>query len=81
MKSSDILLTLNEELMVWKVKDNICVKYDEAWVSNCGVLEGTFGKGTDFEGACDNYLCKIRGKLLVFDGLRHRNRKEVRVLG
>ena len=81
MKSSDILLTLNEDLVVWKVKDSICVKYDEAWVSNVGVLEGAFGQGVDFEDACDSYLSKIRGKKLVFDGLRHKARKEVQVLG
>jgi hypothetical protein len=82
MKSSDILLSLEwADLVVWKVKDGVCVKYDEAWVSGCGVLEGAFGKGVDFEDACENYLQKIRGKQLVFEGIKHKARREVRVLG
>ena len=81
MKSSDILLTLNEDLVVWKVKNDVCVKYDEAWVAEGGVLAGSFGKGADFEEACDNYLSKIRGKQLVFEGIRHKVRREVQVLG
>lgn len=82
MKSSDILLSLGgADITVWKVKDAVCVKYDEAWVLGGGVLEGTYGRGADFEDACEDYLTKIRGKTLVFEGVRNKTRREVRVLG
>ena len=82
MKSSDILLTLcSEYLKVWKVHDHICVDYEDAWISDGITLQGAFGIGPDFESACDDYLNKIRGKKLIFDGPNHAQRKEVTVLG
>lgn len=82
MKSCDILLSLSSEyLKVWRLKDSVCVNYDESWVLEGGVLKGVFGKGADFEEACDNYLSQIRGKQLVFEGHWHKIKKEVYVLG
>lgn len=82
MKSSDILLTLcSEYLKVWKAAGHICVNYEDAWISDGVTLIDTFGRGNDFESACDDYLNQIRGKKLVFDGLNHSQRKEVTVLG
>lgn len=82
-KSSDILLSLsNRELKVWKVHDNtVCVNYEHCEVSDGMFLIGTFGRGHDFESACDDYLSKIRGKTLVFDANWGDKRKEVTVLG
>jgi len=82
MKSSDILLTLeHEDLEVWRVGPDICVKYLDAYASDGIALIGTFGRGRTFEDACDDYLIKIRGKKLIFEGCRHTTRKEVIVMG
>ena len=81
MKSSEILLSLNHaRLLVWIVDENTyCVKYEWADIKDGPVLVGTFGRGNDFESACDDYLLHIRGKTLVFNYFG--NRKEVTVLG
>jgi hypothetical protein len=81
MKSSEILLTLEHaDLLVWTVgKGTYCVKYDHSDVKDGDVLVGTFGRGTDFETACEDYLNKIRGKTLVFNNFGKN--KEVTVLG
>lgn len=81
MKSSEILLTLDHaRLLVWVVDKNVyCVKYEWADVKDGDVLVGTFGRGTDFESACEDYLNKIRGKTLVFN--HFGKNKEVTVLG
>lgn len=81
-KSSDILLSLNRHLDVWKVDHNtvVCVSYERSEVKDGPVLVGTYGKGRDFESACDDYLAQIRGKMLVFDACTD-HRKEVTVLG
>lgn len=82
MRSSDVLLTLqHEELEVWRVGPDICVKYIDAYVSDGIALVDAFGRGRSFEDACDDYLPKIRGKTLVFEGCRHTKRKDVIVLG
>lgn len=81
MKSSDILFSLNDaNLCVWKVNNLVHVQYEYAWIKECMVLVGAFGRGVDFEAACDDYLGKIRGKTLVFEG-PFKQRKEVTVLG
>ena len=81
-KASDILLSLEGyHLEVWKsVDDAICVSYRNADVKDGPVLVGVFGKGGTFEGACYDYLSKIRGKTLVFDAYL-KSRKEIQVLG
>jgi hypothetical protein len=81
-KASDILLSLGfAYLHVWKVKDDVvCVNYDGADVKEGSVLIHTFGRGGTFEGACYDYLDKIRGKTLVFDACSDK-RREVTVLG
>lgn len=81
-KSSDILLSLNRDLHVWKVQQDtvVCVAYERSEVKDGPVLVGTFGRGHDFESACDDYLAQIRGKTLVFDACTD-HRKEVTVLG
>ena len=82
MKSSDILLSLrNETLKVWRVDQTVCVKYEDAWVNDGVTMSSSFGRGRNFEEACDDYLSKIRGRRLTFDGYRHKNIKEVTVLG
>ena len=82
MKSSDILLSLDfARLEVWKVCANtFCVAYANCSVKDRdGALSGEFGRGTDFETACDSYLSKIRGKTLIFE--KFGKRREVTVLG
>lgn len=81
MKSSEILLALEHaRLLVWTLSDNTyCVKYEWADVKDGIALLGTFGRGTDFESACEDYLSKIRGKTLVFNYFGKE--KEVTVLG
>lgn len=81
MKSSDILLSLQgEDLEVWKVGDEVCVQYRKAGVSEPGVIIYTFGRGCNFEEACDDYLNKIRGKKLIFDAASDA-RREITILG
>lgn len=81
MKSSEILLTLNHaSLLIWTLSDNTyCVKYENSDIKDGDVLLGTFGRGTDFESACEDYLSKIRGKTLVFNYFGKQ--QEVTVLG
>lgn len=82
MKSSLILLSLeNERLVVWKIDKNIiCVRYENCEIKENGTLLSTFGRGSDFEDACRDYLARIRGKTLVFNAYSE-TRKEVTVLG
>lgn len=81
MNSSDLLLSLDKPLNVWKVGDTICVAYDKADVKDGICLVGAFGKGGTFEGACHDYLSQIRGKTLVFNAFDGKARREVVVLG
>lgn len=82
-KASDILLSLNSHnLEVWKATgDVICVRYVDSYIKNGPILEGTFGRGGTFEGACHDYLTQIRGKTLVFNAYDEDGRTEVTVLG
>ena len=81
MKSSDILLSLGgERLEVFKNKDGVCVLYKDSEISDGLFLITTYGTGTDFESACDDYLAKIRGQKLVFN-VGTENRHEVMVIG
>lgn len=82
-KSSDILLSLeSRHLDVWKsVDSNVCVAYEHADVSDGMFLIGAFGRGHDFESACDDYLSQIRGKTLVFNANWGDKRREVTILG
>ncbi len=81
MKSSDILLSFKlKNLEVWKVDDEVHVRYANAEIKDGSVLVSASGIGADFESACDDYLAKIRGKRLVFDACTSA-RKEVVVLG
>ena len=69
MKSSDILLSLDmEDLEVSSNNSggvNVC--YKGAKVKDGIFLTSAYGRGKDFEEACDDYLSQIRGKTLVFD--------------
>lgn len=82
MKSSDILLSLdNEYLEVHKnCFGNVCVEYKGAEVKDGYFLKTCWGVGENFEDACDDYLTQIRGKKLVFDACSI-NRREVSILG
>ncbi len=80
MKSSEILLSLDEHLEVFKNSMGICVEYKNSEVKDGYFLVSTYGIGEDFETACDDYLNKIRGKKLVFNACSS-SRKEVTVIG
>lgn len=74
MQASKILLSTVQVtktrrlLEVWEFySGEIGVAY-----KNCDIKDGewlcaVYGKGSSFEEACENYLCKIRGKTLIFD--------------
>lgn len=81
-KSSDILLSLDmEDLEVSSnISGGINVCYKGAEVKDGIFLTSAYGRGKDFEEACDDYLSQIRGKTLVFNA-GTKDRKEVRVLG
>ena len=81
-KSSDILLSLQSvRLVVWKsIDDAVCVRYENTEIKDGPFLLSSFGKGGTFEGACYDYLSKIRGKTLVIDA-DGDHRKEITVLG
>lgn len=81
-KAHDILLSLQSaHLEVWKIAGNvICVAYEGADVKDGPFLHSVFGRGGTFEGACYDYLERIRGKTLVFNAGSDR-RQEVTVLG
>lgn len=80
--ASEILLSLGgESLAVRKDNDrNVCVSYRGADVKDGIALVGLYGKGGNFERACEDYLKQIRGKTLVFNA-ESPSRHEVRVLG
>ena len=81
MKSSELLLSLDgEHLEVFKNSVGICVEYKGSEVKDGMFLYSTYGVGTDFESACDDYLNKIRGKKLVFDACSNK-RREIFILG
>lgn len=81
-KSSDVLFSLEScHLEVWKVDGTVCVNYEHSEVKDGMFLRGVFGRGHDFESACDDYLSQIRGKTLVFNATWGDKRKEVTVLG
>lgn len=80
MKSSEILLSLDEHLEVFKNSSGVCVEYKNSEIKDGYFLVSTFGVGEDFETACDDYLNKIRGKKLVFNACT-KYRKEVTVIG
>lgn len=81
MKASERLLKLDKHLDVWKFadSDDVGVSYERCDVKEYGALIGAFGRGKDFEEACENYIDKISGKTLVFDADTDY-RKEVTVL-
>ena len=81
-KASDILLSLESaHLEVWKLSSGVvCVDYQGAEVKDGPVLKGVFGSGGTFEGACYDYLERIRGKTLVFNA-GSSTRREITVLG
>ena len=82
MKSSDILLSLDmADLEVSKNSSGgINVRYAGAEIKDGIFLVSSYGRGKDFEEACDDYLSQIRGKTLVFDA-HSEDRREVTVLG
>ena len=81
IKASDILFSLKgKDLEVWKVDDEVCVQYHKAYIKDGPVLIGEYGRGPNFEVACDDYLNKIRGKTLVFRSF-DTEREEITVLG
>lgn len=80
MKSSKILLSLDEHLEVFKNSNGVCVEYKNSEIKDGYFLKTEWGAGKDFESACDDYLNKIRGKKLVFNACTSY-RKEVTVIG
>lgn len=81
-KASGILLCLEgERLTVFKNSlGETVVMYERCDVKEGLALAGVFGRGNNFESACEDYLKKIRGRTLVFRaGMKER--KEVIVLG
>lgn len=81
-KSSDILMSLGNRSLDVSVDiyGRIIVHYRGAEVQDGIFLVSVYGRGRDFEEACDDYLSQIRGKTLVFNA-GTKDRKEVRVLG
>lgn len=82
MKSSDILLSLEMDDLEVSVNSSrgINVRYKGAEIKDGIFLVSCYGRGKDFEEACDDYLSQIRGKTLVFDA-HGDDRREVKVLG
>lgn len=64
----DKLLESGKELVVSKdINDNITVCFSYAYISECGVLIGSCGRGKTFGEAVADYYRQISGKTLVFD--------------
>lgn len=70
------LLDLGYDLIVWRARclrkaienGSICVAIRDLKVkNNNGDLIEEFGKGFTFESACEDYMNRIQGRLLVFD--------------
>lgn len=82
MKSSDILLSLDMECLEVSKNNsggiNVC--YAGAEIKDGFFLCSCFGRGNNFEEACDDYLSLIRGKTLVFNACS-KDRREVKILG
>ncbi len=80
MKDIERLLSLGKRFEVWKLPgEKIAVAYQDCYVKDGMFLVDTFGVGTSFDEACADYMQKISGKTIVFDGTK-RKREEVRVL-
>lgn len=61
---------------------NVSVQYECCYVKDSlrsSVMSSVFGIGNTFEEACDDYLNKISGKVLIFETLSG-NRETVAVL-
>ena len=70
MKASDILLRMDypfKHLEVWRADDGtVCVDYPNIeFKTGNGFLTSDWGKGSNFEEACNDYYRKICGKTLV----------------
>lgn len=82
MKASERLLKLEwRRLEVWNFIDSedVGVSYQDCEVKEGYALVGIFGRGKNFEEACEDYLRQITGKTLVFSAST-KSRKEVSVL-
>ena len=76
MKASERLLNTEYFLVVFKmVNGKIGVHFENCEVKDGCFLIGTFGRGSTFEEACEDYLERIQGQTLVFNVFG--NRKEV----
>ena len=76
MKASERLLNTGNSLIVFKmVNGKIGVHFENCEVRDECFLIGEFGRGNTFEEACENYLERLQGKILVFNVFG--NRKEV----
>lgn len=80
------LLNLGYDLEVWKARHmgkviengSICVKIRDLKLKlEFGILVDEFGKGFTFESACEDYMNRIQGRLLVFDD---GSNKEITIL-
>lgn len=82
MKSSNILRSLEGEELEVSMNNsgeiNVC--YKGAEIKDGIFLIASYGRGKDYEEACDDYLSQIRGKTLVFDAYS-KYRREVTILG
>lgn len=80
MKDIERLLSLGKHLEVWKLpSEEIAVAYQDCFIKDGMFGVGMFGVGESFDEACADYIQKIAGQTLVFDGLLQK-REEVRVL-
>ena len=76
MKASERLLRTENSLVVFKmINGKIGVHFENCEVKDGCFLIGTFGRGSTFEEACEDYLERIQGQTLVFNVFG--NRKEV----
>lgn len=74
------LLNFPEHLEVWRTTDgNIAVSFYRTSIKTCGGLLADFGVGISFYEACEDYLRKISGRMIVVEYDREY-RKEFNVL-
>lgn len=81
MKASEKLLNLKGRMLsVGKnINGKVYVHYERCDIKDGCFLIGSYGTGSDFESACEDYLNKISGHTIVFNA-ESSNREEVKVL-
>lgn len=77
IKFGEHVAPLNPLRIGLNYQDQYYVDYEDCYVKDGITLIGLYGVGDSIEDACEDYLEKIIGKILVFNPTGEDRRKEV----